>query len=199
MNVWSKLIPPIALALLVATGTAWSALVSPFSEAARLYVDRIDAHPPTGDVDKDFADFLVPQHLSGVELSKVQIGSGHDATLLAIANDILAHADRNDPVTSNVPPLPAKHPRRAQALEAITAADTQARRAFEASPEGDVDQQFAHLMGSHHQRAIDYASAELRLGRDPHLLQMAQAILQGQQDQHEQMMQRLSDHNKPKH
>ncbi|WP_052364978.1 DUF305 domain-containing protein [Halotalea alkalilenta] len=189
---WAMM-PVLAMTASLSAATAFCAEAPSFAQAARSYVERIESHPPSGDVDQDFAAFLVPQHLSGVELSSVAIDHCQDATLRDIAADILAHADRNDPVTSKAPPLPAADPRRAMVIRALAGANAQARAAFEERVEGDTDRQFAHFMGAHHQRAIVYASTELHFGRDPNLLTLARTILEGQQEQHAQMMKLLDE------
>lgn len=192
---FSRLISAAGTLLVTATmaqaaGTAVSA--PSFSKAAHGYVGRIDSQPPTGDIDRDFAAFLVPQHLSGVDLSKVAITDCKNTMLRGIAKNILAHADRNEPVTTDVPQLPQGDPRRAKEIRLLTQANHRASADFSAPASGGADRQFARLMGAHHQRAMDYASAEISLGRDPHLLTLARSILAGQRGEHEQMMALLS-------
>lgn len=178
---------PLLLALLSITSTQ-AAELPVLSTQSQQYIQRIDALPPTGDIDHDFAAFLVPQHLTGVGLSEVEIHSGRNSQLRDIAAGILAHADRNTPVTSHVSPLTANDPRYQTEKERLQTADSHARQAFSKPLNGDTDHQFGWLMAAHHQRAIDYASAELQLGRDPTLKKMARDIISSQKQQHQLMM-----------
>jgi len=50
-------------------------------------------------------------------------------------------------------------------------------------PSGDVDRDFTAMMIPHHQGAIDMAQAELRYGRNQHLLRIAQEIIVDQQQE----------------
>src|SRR5262245_52595974 len=50
-------------------------------------------------------------------------------------------------------------------------------------PSGDVDQEFAAMMISHHQGAIDMAVAELRYGSNEQLRRIAQEIIVSQQQE----------------
>lgn len=52
---------------------------------------------------------------------------------------------------------------------------------------GDPDRDFAAMMIPHHQGAIDMAKAELRFGRNPVLLRLAQGIIVEQQQEIEVM------------
>lgn len=50
-------------------------------------------------------------------------------------------------------------------------------------PSGDIDRDFAEMMISHHQGAIDMARAELRHGRNEQLRRIAQEIIVSQQQE----------------
>ncbi|WP_051150926.1 DUF305 domain-containing protein [Tatumella saanichensis] len=178
----------LAVPVLLCVRPALSAELPALLQQSHQYLQRIDQHPPSGDIDHDFATFLVPQHLTGVGLSEAEIHDGQNPQLRAIASGILAHRDRNAPVSSQVSPLPATDPRYQQEKQLLQAADNQARQAFRQPLNGDADRQFNWLMAAHHQRAIGYATAELKLGRDPALLKLARGMIQQQKQQHRQMM-----------
>ncbi|MGJ8521676.1 hypothetical protein R84981_000337 [Carnimonas sp. R-84981] len=165
-----------------------------FKEARKAYVQRIDAHPPSGNIDKDFSGFLQPQHRSGVELARVELAHGHNSVLRTIAEGIVAHADRDRPVTTSAAPLDSAQ---RQAVNArLAKADSAARAAFSQPPAGTLDAQFARLMDAHHQRAIAYAETEVHYGRDQSLIALANHILDGQRHEHRQM-QRIQQDTAP--
>lgn len=178
----------LTVPLLICVRPALSAELPALSQQSHQYIQRIDQHPPSGDIDHDFAAFLVPQHLTGVGLSEAEMQDGHNPQLRAIAAGILAHRDRNAPVSSQVSALSANDPRYQQEKTLLQAADNQARQAFRQPLYGDTDHQFNWLMAAHHQRAIAYATTELKLGRDPALLKLARGMIHQQKQQHRQMM-----------
>ena len=65
----------------------------------------------------------------------------------------------------------------------------------QASLEDNPDADFARLMVSHHQGAIDMAKVELRYGTDPRLRRLAQEIIVTQQSEIELMQMALVDYS----
>ena len=61
-------------------------------------------------------------------------------------------------------------------------------------PSGDEDADFARLMVSHHEAALDMAKAELMYGKDPHMRRLAQEIVTDQQSEIELMQLWLKRH-----
>lgn len=185
MNVL-RLLSLIFVAQLVLGTTALAATTDIFSKAKNSYVERIESQPPIGSVDQDFASFLLPQHFSGVELSRIELARGYNPVLRNIAAGIVAHSDRSQPVTTkanpNVPSAVAN-----AVTNALATADSHAREAFQAPSTSSTDEEFARLMDAHHLRAIAYAKAEINHGTDPHLKKMAQNILENQVKQHDVM------------
>jgi uncharacterized protein (DUF305 family) len=64
-----------------------------------------------------------------------------------------------------------------------TAAMTRMMAGMEVKPSGDIDRDFAAMMISHHQGAIDMARAELRYGNNEQLRRIAQEIIVDQQQE----------------
>lgn len=186
MNV-RRLTRLILVGLLVVNGTALAATPDIFSKAKNSYVERIESQPSVGSIDQDFASFLLPQHFSGVALSRIELSRGHNSDLRSIAAGIVAHADRNQPVTTkadpNVPTAVAT-----AVTNALATADSHAREVFQAPSASSVDEEFARLMDAHHLRAIAYAKAEIEYGKDPHLIRMAHIMLKNQVKQHAVMV-----------
>ena len=59
-------------------------------------------------------------------------------------------------------------------------------------PSGNADKDFVTMMIPHHQGAIDMAEAELKYGKDPELLKMAQEIIDAQKAEIAKMQDWLS-------
>lgn len=59
---------------------------------------------------------------------------------------------------------------------------------------GDADQDFARMMATHHQGAIDMARAELQYGKDPDLKAMAQKMVDDQTKEVQQLQDWLKQH-----
>ncbi len=62
---------------------------------------------------------------------------------------------------------------------------------------GNIDNDFAMMMKSHHQAAVDMARAELASGKDAGLKQMAQKIIDAQQSEINELQSFLDDHKNP--
>lgn len=56
----------------------------------------VDMHQnmPTGDTDKDFVRMMLPHHQAAVAMAKAELRYGRDATLKALAQDIVAAQDK---------------------------------------------------------------------------------------------------------
>lgn len=59
---------------------------------------------------------------------------------------------------------------------------------------GDADQDFARMMATHHQGAIDMARVELQYGKDPDLKAMAQKMVDDQTKEVQQLQDWLKQH-----
>jgi uncharacterized protein (DUF305 family) len=61
---------------------------------------------------------------------------------------------------------------------------------------GDKDHEFAEMMITHHQAAVDMAQLELDSGHDAHLKKMAKNIIEDQTREIEELEQWLKQHGK---
>ena len=62
---------------------------------------------------------------------------------------------------------------------------------------GNVDNDFAMMMKSHHQGAVDMAQAELESGKDEELKKMAQKIIDAQKSEINELQSFLDNHKNP--
>jgi uncharacterized protein (DUF305 family) len=49
---------------------------------------------PSGDVDRDFVQMMVPHHQGAVDMAKAELKYGHNQQLRQLARDIVAHQQR---------------------------------------------------------------------------------------------------------
>jgi uncharacterized protein (DUF305 family) len=60
-------------------------------------------------------------------------------------------------------------------------------------PSGDIDRDFATMMRHHHQTGIRMAQEEVKNGKDPKMKELAQKIVDGQQQETQQLDQWLAE------
>ncbi|TGE29353.1 DUF305 domain-containing protein [Hymenobacter metallicola] len=156
-------------------------------------MQEMDEFKPAGNADHDFAHMMMAHHQGAVEMAKLELEQGQDATLRALAEKITADqqreikeletiATRLDGAPTNYQPKDPKDPF-TQKMKASM--DGMMKDMGTAS--GNVDQDFAALMIPHHQSAIDMAQAELAHGRDTKLKEMAQQMINAQQQEIKQL------------
>ncbi len=61
-------------------------------------------------------------------------------------------------------------------------------------PTGDQDKDFVMMMIPHHQAAVDQAEIELKYGKDPEMMELAQQIIVSQKDEIDEMQKWLAAH-----
>ena len=61
-------------------------------------------------------------------------------------------------------------------------------------PTGDQDKDFVTMMIPHHQGAVDQAEIELKYGKDPEMMELAQQIIVAQKDEIDEMQKWLAAH-----
>ena len=74
-------------ALAMAQGPA---VISAFMDAHHMMMHDMDAVQATGDADKDFVALMMPHHSGAIDMAKVELQYGKDATLRAMAQEIIA-------------------------------------------------------------------------------------------------------------
>ena len=111
--------------------------------------------------------------------------------VLALLLPIHVHAQQPqtaDPHAGHTAPaLTAAKSDRAPSTAAYEAANHRMHQEMAISFSGDADRDFLAGMIPHHQGAIDMAEVVLKYGKDPNVRKLAQAIIQAQRQEIEQM------------
>ncbi|MHA6767470.1 DUF305 domain-containing protein [Sphingobium ummariense] len=79
-------------ALLLASATQAAGLPSEFATAMDDAMDRMmaDMHvPPTGNVDRDFVNMMIPHHQGAIDMAVAELRYGTDPNLKRIAQEII--------------------------------------------------------------------------------------------------------------
>jgi uncharacterized protein (DUF305 family) len=79
-------------ALLLASAAQATALPSDFAKAMDVAMDRMmaDMHaPPTGNVDRDFVNMMIPHHQGAIDMAVAELRYGTDPNLKRIAQEII--------------------------------------------------------------------------------------------------------------
>jgi uncharacterized protein (DUF305 family) len=75
-----------------AADSAALAAEKPFLDGNDAAMDTMMAHMtirPSGDVDKDFVDMMVPHHQGAIDMAALELRYGHNAKLKALAQEIV--------------------------------------------------------------------------------------------------------------
>ncbi|MCB2408102.1 DUF305 domain-containing protein [Hymenobacter lucidus] len=156
----------------------------------------MDAFKPAGNTDHDFAHMMMAHHQGAVDMATLELKEGKDATLRAMAEKISADqqqeikaleaiATRLDGAPTNYQPTNYQPTNPTDPFtKAMKASMDGMMQMGQAT--GNVDQDFALMMVPHHQSAVDMAKAELAHGRDTKLKEMAQKMIDAQQQEIQQ-------------
>jgi uncharacterized protein (DUF305 family) len=151
----------------------------------------MEAFKPAGNTDHDFAHMMMAHHQGAVDMSALELREGQDATLRAMAGKISADqqreikelqaiATRLDGAPTNYKPADPADPFTTQMKSSMDGMMNMGE------PTGNVDQDYALMMVPHHQSAVDMAKAEVAHGRDTKLKEMAQMMIDAQQEEIQQ-------------
>ena len=160
--------------------------------AMNTMMTKMEAVKMAGNTDHDFAHMMMAHHQGAVEMSALELKEGQDATLRAMATKISADqkkeiqtleafATRLDSAPGNYKPTDSTDP-----FTSAMKASMAGMMNNLGQSSGNVDRDYALLMVPHHQSAIDMAKAELAHGRDTKLKEMAQQMIDAQQQEIQQ-------------
>ncbi|WP_210521869.1 DUF305 domain-containing protein [Hymenobacter terricola] len=205
-------------------GTGVHELPPTMMAALHTMVERSQSLPPADNLDLYFALLLRENHRAAVAMSALELNKGQDPALRAAAEHInhdhqqlivsLESANRRlralppsfpehttqserfsrllDAATSGL--HPAAHRTIARLEAGADSLRVRSNQHQEDAGTGSIDRDFAALLIAHHQNSITLARAELELGRDEQLQQVAYLVLQDQQREIEQLQQWLIQH-----
>lgn len=145
-------------------------------------MNKMSSMKMTGDFDNDFASMMIEHHQGAIDMSEVELSSGKDETLKAMAQKIItaqkAEQDLLRDIVKNSKPMKTggeKHEELSKGMEDMKAKMTTMKMT------GATDKDFAMMMTSHHQDAINMSKDELSHGMNEKLKQMAKKGIDDQQ------------------
>ena len=144
------------------------------------------------DPDAAFAQGMLGHHVGAVEMAEIQLKYGTDKEMRQLAQEII---DAQQSEIEQMQNWLASHPDAAEATpdtKAMQQAYADGMDAMHdemmagiADPKPDMA--FARGMLSHHKGAVDMAEVELKYGKDTEMRELAQAVIDAQQAEIEQM------------
>jgi uncharacterized protein (DUF305 family) len=155
-------------------------------DTLQLLAQQLDTVHREGCWDDDFARLMTVHHAGAQRLATVEIASGKDSTLRALAQHVLKGHERDNHVlelalTKQPPKGQEYRPGNTKDpfVRRITAALAPLRQ-LPATP-GPLDTDFATLMQVHHQTGVALAKVELDFGKVPELKDAARRIVRDEQ------------------
>jgi uncharacterized protein (DUF305 family) len=174
------------LKYLLVAGAAGSALA-----IAACGSDESQSSPAGGAIDRAFAQAMIPHHQSAVEMAEVAQDRGESDFVTNLADDIVRTQSEEIEI------LRAEDGELAKAgVEAGHLGMGHAEMGMTDDPAmleaaDPFDEAFLRMMIPHHQGAIAMAKIELREGKDPELIALAQEIVDAQQREITEMRREL--------
>lgn len=138
----------------------------------------------TGDFDYDFASMMMAHHQGAIDMAKMEISKGTDATIKTMAQNIVtgqqAEIDQFKNILKNykMPEMKKeageKHNELGETMEKMDAK-------MKTMPmTGNTDKDFVMMMIPHHESAVTMAEDQLSHGKNLALKKMAQKIIEDQ-------------------
>jgi uncharacterized protein (DUF305 family) len=168
-------------------------------DTLQLLAQQLDTVHRDGCFDEDFARLMTVHHAGAQRLAAVEIASGKDSTLRALAQHVLKGHERDNHVLTLAL---TKQPPKGQEYRPGNTKDPFVRRIAAAlaplrqppPTPGHLDTDFATLMQVHHQTGVALAQVELSFGKVPELKDAARRIIRDEQAEIKQYQRWLKAH-----
>lgn len=144
-------------------------------------MNKMHSMQMSGDFDVDFANMMIEHHQGGIDMAQVELSQGKDERLKAKAQEIITKQQKEQQklrdFVKSYKPSGMKHGE--GELQSSMSKMMDKMKSMQMT--GDIDKDFAIMMASHHQDAIDMAKMEIKNGMSAKLKQMAQKTITDQQ------------------
>ncbi len=146
------------------------------------------------DADVEFVQGMIPHHEQAIEMSEMVIADGEDPTVLTLAEQInAAQGPEIDQMNTwlddwGIEPTGSHD---MDGMDGMMSGDEM--NAMSETMGAELDRMFLEMMIRHHEGAIQMAEIALDEGANADVLALAQAIIDGQQAEIEQMESMLDD------
>ena len=168
-------------------------------DTLQLLAQQLDTVHREGCWDDDFARLMTKHHVVAQRLAAVEIASGKDSSLRALAQHVLKGHERDNHVLTLAL---TKQPPKGQEYRPGNTKDPFVRRITAAlaplhqlpATPGPLDTDFATLMQVHHQTGVALAQVELSFGKVAELKDAARRIIRDEQAEIKQYQRWLKTH-----
>jgi uncharacterized protein (DUF305 family) len=156
------------------TATAGSNPMMGLHQVMNDMMQQMKTMQPTGDADHDFAMMMKHHHQSAVDMAKIELASGADAQLKALAQKMIADQQReidrfDDFIQKHQPSGNSDYGQKAKGMMTeMSQVNMQG---------GTVDAMFASMMIPHHQDAVKMANAYVNVAKNEELKSIAKNII----------------------
>lgn len=146
---------------------------------------------PTGDPDYDFAAMMKLHHQGAIDMAKPEVAGGTDETMKAMAQKMIDDQQKEN----------AQFDQFMQGKQPTGNSDYRQRSMGMMTPMSDIkmessslDAMFASMMIPHHQDAVKMAQEYLKVGKNAEMKKIAQAIIQNQPKEIQELQNWLANH-----
>jgi uncharacterized protein (DUF305 family) len=143
-------------------------------------MDKMKGMNMTGDFDIDFANMMIEHHQGAIEMSQQELNAGKDEKIKGMAQNIIDKQKKEiqelRDFVNIYKPSGMKHGE-GELKKSMNDMESKMKGM---SMSGDTDKDFAIMMSTHHQSAVDMAKLELKNGMSSKLKQMAQKTVSDQ-------------------
>ncbi|MEJ8843726.1 DUF305 domain-containing protein [Lacibacter sp. H375] len=134
----------------------------------------------TGDFDIDFANMMIEHHQGGINMAQVEISNGKDEKMKTMAQEITRKQKEEQQklreFIGSYKPSGMKHGE-GELQKSMSGMDSKSKAM---QTNADVDKDFAVMMISHHEHAVEMAKMQLKHGMSAELKKMAQDMINDQ-------------------
>lgn len=144
-------------------------------------MDKMTEMQMSEDFDMDFANMMVEHHQGAIDMSQVELNSGKDEKMKAMAQKIITmQKDEQGKLTEII--KSSKPMKRGGEKHDELSKETERMKADMGKMQmsGNMDKDFAMMMVSHHESAIKMSKDELSHGMDTNLKQIAKKGIEDQ-------------------
>lgn len=151
-------------------------------------MDMMDTMDMSGDPDHHFAKMMKMHHMGAIDMSNIVIAHGTDTTIRRIAQNMIMK--QNMEITDLTSFL-SSHTPHAENMEFNTkmemSMEKMHRNADLQKINGNLDHDFATLIISHHQSAIEMADLVIHYGHEQTIMDMAEMMKEDQEMEIEEL------------
>jgi uncharacterized protein (DUF305 family) len=158
---------------------------NPMMNAMNSSMSGMHEMKPSGDFDCDFANMMILHHQGAVAMSNLVIEKGTNEEIKSLAKSIKTNQEaeiaKMYTIIKNFKTI-APDGKPVKIHEELTESMNSMMSGMSAiKTTGDVDKDFAMLMIPHHESAVKMAKDQLKYGKQPALIEMAQQMITDQE------------------